>query len=275
MLDKPHNIGNNAEDWDSVASNWSNERYSSGPLAKHHRKVYLDLVQRWTDFNSVNCILKTDLFAEAFGPELFLFDLAEINGNIFAVDTSREIVNKAIINAKDHKINTNGFLQADVRCLPFENDKFDLIISDSTLDHFSAKEDIFRSLAELTRVLKPGGTFILTLDNKRNLTYPPYPLIRLWMKLRLSPYFIGRTLSLAELEQALEPLGMKIITNTVILHLPHPDGLVRWVDKLASKTSKGRLDKPLFNAFCMLDKLEKLPTRSLTGRYLAIKAIKT
>jgi SAM-dependent methyltransferase len=43
--------------------------------------------------------------------------------------------------------------------LPFENAKFDLIIAKDTLHHFSDAE---QALSEISRVLKPGGLFIVS-----------------------------------------------------------------------------------------------------------------
>ena len=57
---------------------------------------------------------------------------------------------------------------ADVRSLPFAEASFGVVFSGSTLDHFESAADIQRSLGELYRVLRPGGTLILTLDNPAN-----------------------------------------------------------------------------------------------------------
>jgi SAM-dependent methyltransferase len=43
--------------------------------------------------------------------------------------------------------------------LPFENETFDLIIAKDTLHHFS---DTDKALSEISRVLKPGGLFIVS-----------------------------------------------------------------------------------------------------------------
>ncbi len=52
--------------------------------------------------------------------------------------------------------------------LPFADGAFDLVVSNSTLDHFRTPADIQTSFAELHRVLAPGGSLILTLDNPSN-----------------------------------------------------------------------------------------------------------
>ena len=130
------------------------------------------------------------------------------------------------------------------------------------------------ALKELGRVLRPGGTLILTIDNQRNLTYPPYFMFRLWMKLKLAPYFIGRTMSLRRLTAVLNEAGLEVKASTAILHYPHPDGLVRWLERFLHTLGRGRLDSTIRRGYTGLEKLERKRTRYLTGRYLAIKAVK-
>jgi len=74
---------------------------------------------------------------------------------------------------------------ADVRQLDFGDNSIELIISNSTLDHFQQAEDIDRSLAELARVLVPGGLLLVTMDNPLN------PVIAL--RNRLPKSLLGRT----------------------------------------------------------------------------------
>jgi SAM-dependent methyltransferase len=263
-----------AEYWDKITKAWTNERYSDGVLAAHHRKVYLGLITGWVDVASRRRILKTDLFAEAFGTELFLCDIARLNPNIVGIDVSEEIVNRARINTGVQGMSAPNYMYGDVRRLPFGDNSFDLIISDSTLDHFATEEDIFIALKELERVLQTGGTLILTLDNSKNLTYPPYFFFRVWMRLGLSPYFIGKTLSPARLRKELEAIGLRVEESTAILHFPHPDGLVRWLERILSSLGRGRFDNAMRRCLEVLDRLEAKPTRYLTGRYIAIKAVK-
>ena len=112
------------------------------------------------------------------------------------------------------------------------------------------------------------------MDNKSNLTYPPYFIVRLWMKLRLSPYFIGKTLCLSKLRHALEEIGFSVEETTAIFHYPHPDRLVRWLEHSMRRLSRGSLDNAIRKGLAFLDKLEGKRTKYLTGRYIAVKAVK-
>ncbi len=266
--------GKEAEHWNQVAREWPLKGYSNKLLAEHKRKTYLDLIARWADITSTTRVLKTDLFAEAFGQEQFLFDMAQTNSNVVAIDISTEIIALAKRQAKQRNVDASGYICCDVRHLPIQSNSIDLIISDSTLDHFPSEVDIITALKELARVLQTGGTLILTIDNKSNLTYPPYIFIRLWMRLRLSPYFVGRTLSFAKLRHTLEEIGLNVEESTAILHYPHPDGLVRWLECSLRRLSKGKLDNTIRKTLAYLGRLEGRRTKHLTGRYLAVKAVK-
>jgi ubiquinone/menaquinone biosynthesis C-methylase UbiE len=268
MLDKE------AEHWDQVARGWFLKGYANELLAEHKKKTYLSLIARWADVTNSQRVLKTDLFAEAFGPEQFLFDLAPIKNNIVAIDVSKEIVAQAKRQAMHHGVDTSKFLCCDVKLLPFQSEYFDLIISDSTLDHFPSETDIITALKELGRVLRVGGTLILTIDNKSNLTYPPYIFFRLWMKLGLAPYFIGKTLSPTKLRHTLEDIGFNVEESTAIFHYPHPDGLVRWLERSLRKLGRGKFDNAIRSGLALLDRLEGKRSKYLTGRYLAVKAVK-
>lgn len=267
-------LGNHAKHWNQVANGWFLRSYTNVLLAEHKRKTYLGLVARWADVTNSQRILKTDLFAEAFGPEQFLFDIAQANSNIVGIDISSEIVVRAKSQANQHGVDASRYVCGDVRHLPFRSNSIDLVISDSTLDHFPSETDIVTALKELRRVLKADGTLILTIDNKSNLTYPPYIIIRLWMKLGLAPYFIGKTLSPTKLRHTLEDIGLSVEESTAIFHYPHPDGLVRWLEYTLRKLGKGKFDNAVRKGLAYLDRLEGKRSQYLTGRYIAVKAVK-
>ena len=103
------------------------------------------------------------------------------------------------------------YLAADARFLPFGDGVFDLVVSDSTLDHFHTKAEIHVALGELARVLRPGGVLIVALDNPHNMTDP---LWRLWRRFRGAPYFIGKTLTRREMTESLESHGLDVTATT-------------------------------------------------------------
>jgi len=262
-----------ATHWDKIAMDWHHRSYANEVLAEHKKNTYLKLISRWSNLADSRMLLKTDLFAEAFGPEQFLFEL-KTNNIVVAIDVSKEIVARAKNQAEHYGIDSSKYLCCDVKHLPFLSNSFDIIISDSTLDHFPRENDIVNAIIELARVLKVGGTLILTIDNKSALTYPPFIFFRFWMKIGMAPYYIGRTLSRKKLKNTLEESGLNLVESTAILHYPHPDGLVRLLEHILRKVSGNRLDKAIGRVLVLLERLEGIKSRYLTGRYLAIKAVK-
>ncbi len=68
------------------------------------------------------------------------------------------------------------FLVADVVALPFAAGQFDIVLSFEVVEHL---REVDRYLAELRRMLRPGGTCVVSTPNKRwfsgDTTTPPNP----------------------------------------------------------------------------------------------------
>jgi len=86
-------------------------------------------------------------------------DVAPAAFDLTAIDTSPQMLCYA-----QHRFNTEGINavthEADVRCLPFADNSFDIVMSAHVLEHLSNPE---LALAEMTRVTRPGGTVIAYL----------------------------------------------------------------------------------------------------------------
>lgn len=57
------------------------------------------------------------------------------------------------------------FQQANLEALPFADAEFDLVLSSQVIEHVL---DADRAVGELARVLRPGGTLVISTDNERN-----------------------------------------------------------------------------------------------------------
>lgn len=260
-----------AEHWDRVGEDWQTLNHDNPALAGHKRRVYAGLLDAWLGSDSPSRALKTDMFAEAFNDEEFVSGMAW-KDRMVGIDISSTILQGA---RKRRGIGPlGGWVTCDVTSLPFRDGAFDLVISDSTLDHFGTEGEILVALEELTRVLAHRGRLIVSIDNPASLTYPPRWVVRLWMRLGLAPYFIGVTLSAARLRHALESLGMTVTHQTAILHYPHPDGLVRFWERSSRAIGRGRLDGFIADIFRAAEKLGNTRLRYLSGRYLAMNAMK-
>ncbi|OGO21366.1 MAG: hypothetical protein A2144_03835 [Chloroflexi bacterium RBG_16_50_9] len=106
------------------------------------------------------------------GPGTFGILLAQ-NGNIvFGVDLSSKAVRTARNRAQAENISFWPII-GDIENLPFGSNSFDLCFCGNILHHFRDLEPL---VAELVRVLKPGGSFACVENNGSN------PLVR-WSRI--------------------------------------------------------------------------------------------
>ena len=167
-----------AEYWDGVADKM-NSCFVKNPFFEHKRNEVLRLINSWGRNNQDVAILKTDLYEEALEPDHLLFSLAKNNRKVYGIDVSPKLARMTKRKSGQKGLHLSLSV-SDVRRLAFRNDRFDLIISTSTLDHFPEIDD---ALKELYRVLKPKGLIILTLHNTTNLlVYLMYKLMKVFRK---------------------------------------------------------------------------------------------
>ncbi len=261
---KPHESPNY---WDGVS------RKFSGTLPQflwriHSDRVNVSLLADWLGDRQFKDILKTDLFDEAISQGLYPF-LREHARTVHGIDVSGESVG----GAKKRFPELNAIC-ADVRKLPFKNHKFDLIVSNSTLDHFQDTGEIDLGLRELFRVLEPGGELLISLDNLQNPIIGLRSLLpfRLLNSLHLVPYFVGKSHGIRGLKAALKKAGFEVLDSRSIMHCPRvlAVAVAGILQKKASKKSRQR-----FLALLMsFEFLAKLPTRFFTGHFVAVHSLK-
>jgi len=118
------------------------------------------------------------------GPGAYLAPLLEKGFRVSAVDQSAGMVEKAGKNFSEHYADRVRLTVSSLESLPFASEEFDLALNVAVLMYVS---DDARTIAEIYRVLKPGGTLIMTVDNKRDLADMldlPMRLKRLWRRWR-------------------------------------------------------------------------------------------
>ncbi len=197
--------------------------------------LHASLLHRWLEDARFTTALKTDLFDEAHGDGLAAV-LQQISARATGIDISRSVAQHAAVRHPALETRT-----ADVRKLPFENGSFGFVLSNSTLDRFEDSRDLENSVREIVRVLAPGGTLLLTLDNPLN------PVVSLRNKLpatlfgrtSLAPYFVGHTLSLAPMVRLLASCGCETHRKGYVMHVPRIIflHLSRWFDPTTSAGS--------------------------------------
>ena len=256
--------------WDMIYKKEAKEEYPDELVEERYRLNHLNLLLKWANVKGSQLVLKTDLFGEATGSQrAFLWDMLQSNNNVVSTDISFAVVSGARERALQHAPGLGHYVNCDLRELPFASNSFDLIVSDSSLDHFKHEVEILTALFELTRVLKRGGTLIITMDNKGNLTEP---LFRLWIYFGLAPFFSGKTYSIKELIQALTRVKLCVMDVTAIVH--YPRFFTKMTIRLLRKIMPSRLDRNIRRVLAFFDRLESTQTKYLTGLFIAAKAVK-
>lgn len=234
----------------------------------HSDRVNIDLLADWFAGRHFSDVLKTDLFDEALRPGLYPF-LQEHAQVVHGIDIAPESVDEA-----KNRFPELEAVGADVRDLPFSDGHFDLVVSNSTLDHFQSEAEIDLGLGELFRVLNTGGELLISLDNLQNpiiflRSLLPFKLLN---KLHLVPYFVGKTHARRGLVTALERAGFRVLETRAIMHCPRvfAVAIAGALQKRASATTQKRF-LALLSKF---ESLAKLPTRYFTGHFVAVRAIK-
>jgi ubiquinone/menaquinone biosynthesis C-methylase UbiE len=94
------------------------------------------------------------------GPGDFTLRLSSLGLTIIGIDISQDL-----LKINKQKNPTSVFICGDAENLPFENEKFDVVVATFLLHHFRTHE---RVMKELYRVLKGGGFFLSVEPNKWN-----------------------------------------------------------------------------------------------------------
>jgi SAM-dependent methyltransferase len=235
---------------------------------------YCDLLhsrwlRSWLKRRTFTKVLKTDLFEEALGDGLadVLASFTLPGGECHGVDVSSVLAAQALKRHPSLRVHCG-----DVRCLPLAAEQFDLVVSDSTLDHFAHPAELQKALSELHRVMAPGGLLALTLDN------PQHPLVALrnhfggpWMgRSAVMPYFVGHTLGLRQLSGELRALDFELLCDDHLMHAPRL--LALHLSRLWP--AQGQAAHWFLRSLLAFEGLARLPTARFSGHFVAILARK-
>jgi SAM-dependent methyltransferase len=101
----------------------------------------------------------------ACGPGRFALPLAQRGFHVVGLDISEVYLSQARAKAQEHGLKIQ-FVHGDMRQIPFENE-FDAVINLFTsFGYFEREEDHLTVLKEVRKCLKPGGRFLLELQNR-------------------------------------------------------------------------------------------------------------
>ena len=136
--------------FDDIAPGWYNFRHWS--IFRYELET---LVQRWQKGRLLNV-------GCAHGPDFLPF---RRGFELYGVDSSSQMLRFARKYSQKFDFAV-GLSQADARCLPYPDHTFDCAISVATYHHIKGKNERLAALAELRRVLKPGGEAFITVWNR-------------------------------------------------------------------------------------------------------------
>lgn len=149
-----HIIQQLEEGYDKIASHFSNTRYDA-----------------WPEFGSLKTLIKTE--------DAELLDIGCGNGRLAASIpvvhyTGLDLSSQLLTIAKQRFPNYT-FVHGSILQLPFPDAQFDVVACVATLQHIPSAAYRRQALAEINRVLKPGGTlFMLNWNLVEQSQYQQY-----------------------------------------------------------------------------------------------------
>jgi len=255
----------------TLSAEWDThtDAYRSAPPGRWRTycdRLHLALIERELP-EPGSRVLKTDLFDEAVGTGLVEGIAGRSGvGDVAGVDVSAAVASDAS--------SSNPELQAaigDLRELPFASGSFDAIVSNSSLDHFETRRELFTAIHELHRVTRSDGRVLITLDNLacpiialRNAL--PYRLLR---AIGIMRYPTGATLTGRGLRRALTDAGFAVERTATLMHAPRVLA-IPWFEHADRRGADGTGRS--VNRLLRWEVLGRLPTRHMTGHFVCVVA---
>lgn len=205
----------NHKSWDLSSEKEILHRNEPLSLFLHKKKELLRLIREWGgDFLEKGKILKTDLMEESLRPDDVLFDLTN-GARIFGMDISPKLV--ALAKARPENKNREiRYTVCDARQLSFKDGAFDMIISNSTLDHIP---EIDQGIRESFRILKPGGIMIITIHNKLDFTFYLFHVLKKLFNVYPEWHF-DKTYTPWDIRDRLKSCGFIVEDFSTTTHIP-------------------------------------------------------
>jgi len=129
-----------------------------------------------------------DVLDVASGEGYGTWMLAQVARSAVGVELARDAVEHA---TRSYCADNLRFLQGDARDIPLEDASLDVVVSFETIEHFAEQP---RFVAEVRRVLRPDGTFIVSTPDRDNYSPTESPA---------NPYHV-QELTRSEFEQLLQ-----------------------------------------------------------------------
>jgi len=207
------------EHWEKVAQTLPD--LWGAASTQYYRRCEQALVRRHFGPLAGKRVLKLDLWNEAGNTRLLQW-MSESGAAVFGIDLSWTTTARARANfAAEGR--SGHVTQSDIRWLPFADGSFDHVYTMGTIEHIAEYED---AIAEIRRVLKPGGSALIGVP----FLYDPFlrPLL-VWVMDQFGkyPYSPERAFSGRGLRDAVERSGLRVEFRTGLMFAP---GVLRLAD---------------------------------------------
>lgn len=126
------------------------ETYDIDKNGKHARSIYSYIIDKLSDMQFSNVLDVGCGTGEILNTIKTLYPAV----SLFGIDISKEMLKQA----EEKGLNNSRLFLGDAECLPFENEKFDLLICTDSFHHYPNPQ---RALDEFYRVLRKGGILLL------------------------------------------------------------------------------------------------------------------
>lgn len=166
------------------------------------------------------------------GPGRYTVALARLGHKVTAIDYAAKMLETAADLASREGVADNiTFIQADVRCLPFCNDCFDIVVCMEVLEHLPGyMDDAAAAIAEFNRVLRQQGILIVeapliaheTLRNKHAIFRASWKEVppRIWDAYKRAPLKTWHHFTTNQLSSLLAASGLSPTALTFIRVVP-------------------------------------------------------
>jgi SAM-dependent methyltransferase len=164
------------------------------PAADRRAHAILDFESREKKASKIIALLGPDVLRSSHrileigcGSGVIASALAEAGGGRLEVDA---------VDVVDNRVKLDGyrFQLVDSARLPFEDGRFDVVISNYVIEHVGTAAEQATHLQEIGRVLADSGVAYLGIPNKWRLVEPHYKLPLLsWLPQRLGDWYVRVT----------------------------------------------------------------------------------
>lgn len=203
--------------------------FSDAPSTIYYKKAEIRLFEEFFKGLKGRKILKSDLWNEVNNTRILEW-AGKKGARVCGIDISDYLVSEAGKNLEKQGIKTD-FRCCDIRKIKFPDNSFDFVYSMGTIEHMP---DHDKAVAELARVLKPGGTAIIGVPNRHDPFLRP---VMVWLLdvFGKYPYSPEKSFSMQELKKEIEKTGLKVKDTTGILFMP---GVLRIADMFFYKRAR-------------------------------------